>query len=198
MRCGSPASRPLPIPAVPRATPADLQTRRPCCTCGGSVIQDLGYYPLRQPLLQQSAALRAQRRLHRGVGPRRARRQRVRRSRSGALAHYASDAVGHPEAVNPSVPLLFPKLKASNGDERSPTPSRRPRTCEPECSFDIVQIAAGAATLPECALTASSGSGWRADLWTRAFRETYGIETKDMLRRRGSRDLDAIARRSAS
>src|SRR3954451_9289193 len=34
----------------------------------------------------------------------------------GALAHYASDNTGHPEAVNRAVPLVFPKLRAKHGD----------------------------------------------------------------------------------
>jgi hypothetical protein len=34
----------------------------------------------------------------------------------GALAHYAADNTGHPEAVNKAVPLMFPKLRAKYGD----------------------------------------------------------------------------------
>src|SRR5207247_8288825 len=35
----------------------------------------------------------------------------------GALAHYITDNTGHPEAVNRSVPLLFPKLRAKYRSE---------------------------------------------------------------------------------
>src|SRR5258708_34633551 len=33
----------------------------------------------------------------------------------GALAHYASDTIGHPEAINRVVPVLYPKLRAKYG-----------------------------------------------------------------------------------
>jgi hypothetical protein len=100
----------------------------------------------------------------------------------GALAHYAGDAVGHPEAVNPSVPLLFPKLKAKYGDEvtYAESPSSHVRT---EYSFDIVQIAAGA-YLPEAYHT-FIGFQVSRELLDRAFQETYGLETKDIFNDEG-------------
>jgi hypothetical protein len=33
----------------------------------------------------------------------------------GALSHFIGDSIGHSEATNPSVALVFPKLKARYG-----------------------------------------------------------------------------------
>ena len=94
---------------------ADLRRAR-AFAYGGSLIQDIGYYPFSsrffgdlthyvrsgdfiEALLRQSTdadeyafAL-------------------------GALAHYAADTNGHPLAVNRAVPVLYPKLRAKFGDE---------------------------------------------------------------------------------
>jgi hypothetical protein len=170
-----PGIEPLLTRRFPRATPADLQAAR-AYAYGGSVIQDLGYYPFGSRFFSNllhyvrsgdfiEALVHDSRDLNEFAFA------------LGALAHYASDAVGHPEAVNPSVPLLFPKLKAKYGDEvtYAESPSSHVRT---EYSFDIVQIAAGA-YLPE-AYHSFIGFQVSRDLLDRAFHETYGLETKDI------------------
>ena len=45
----------------------------------------------------------------------------------GALAHYTSDTVGHPIAVNRAVPIMYPKLLAMHGPEVL-SPTRRHAT----------------------------------------------------------------------
>ena len=57
----------------------------------------------------------------------------------GALAHYASDLAGHP-AVNRSVAVSFPKLRAKFGDivTYEDSHSAHIRT---EFGFDVVQVA---------------------------------------------------------
>jgi len=37
----------------------------------------------------------------------------------GALSHFIGDAIGHSEATNPSVALVFPKLRARYGPSAS-------------------------------------------------------------------------------
>ena len=175
-----PGIEPLLTRRFPRATPADLQAAR-AYAYGGSVIQDLGYYPFGSRFFSDllhyvrsgdfiEALVRDSRDLNEFAFA------------LGALAHYASDAIGHPEAVNPSVPLLFPKLKAKYGDEvtYAESPSSHVRT---EYSFDIVQIAAGA-YLPE-AYHSFIGFEVSRDLLDRAFQETYGLETKDIFNDEG-------------
>jgi zinc dependent phospholipase C len=175
-----PGIEPLLTRRFPRATPADLQAAR-AYAYGGSVIQDLGYYPFGSRFFSNllhyvrsgdfiEALVRDSRDLNEFAFA------------LGALAHYASDSVGHKEAVNPSVPLLFPKLKAKYGDEvtYAESPSSHVRT---EYSFDIVQIAAGA-YLPE-AYHSFIGFEVSRDLLDRAFHETYGLETKDIFNDEG-------------
>jgi hypothetical protein len=84
--------------------------------------------------------------------------------------------------VNPSVPLLFPKLKEKYGDDvtYAESSSSHVRT---EYSFDIVQIAAGA-YLPE-AYHSFIGFQVSRELLDRAFQETYGLETKDIFNDEG-------------
>jgi hypothetical protein len=175
-----PGIEPLLTQRFPRATPADLQAAR-AYAYGGSVIQDLGYYPFGSRFFSNllhyvrsgdfiEALVRDARNVNEFAFA------------LGALAHYASDAVGHPEAVNPSVPLLFPKLKAKYGDNvtYAESPSSHVRT---EFSFDIVQIAA-AAYLPE-AYHSFIGFEVSRDLLDRAFLETYGLDTKDIFNDEG-------------
>ena len=103
-------------PALPeRDTTADLQRAR-AFAYGGSVIQDLGYYPFGNKLFTDlvhyvrsgdfvEALLRDARTVDELAFA------------LGAVAHYASDNIGHPVAVNKSVPMIYPKLRAKYGDD---------------------------------------------------------------------------------
>jgi len=166
---------PLLARRFPRATPDDLQSAR-AYAYGGSVIQDLGYYPFGSRFFSNlvhyvrsgdfvEALVRDARDVNEFAFA------------LGALAHYAADSIGHPEAVNPSVPMMWPKLRAKYGDDvtYAESPSSHVRT---EFSFDIVQIAASA-YLPE-AYHSFIGFEVSRDLLDRAFRDTYGLETKDI------------------
>src|SRR5204862_1038071 len=98
--------RPLLTKRFPRATAAELRDAR-AYAYGGSVIQDLGYYPfgshffsnllhyVRSGDFVETIIRDAQ-----DVGEY--------AFALGALAHYAADNSGHPTAVNRSVPLAFP------------------------------------------------------------------------------------------
>jgi hypothetical protein len=171
----TPSIEPLLTRRFPQASPADLQTAR-AYAYGGSVIQDLGYYPFGSRFFSNllhyvrsgdfiEALVRDARDVNEFAFA------------LGALAHYAADTVGHPEAVNPSVPLLFPKLRPKFGDTvtYAQSPSSHVRV---EYSFDIVQIAAGA-YLPE-SYHRFIGFQVARPLMDRAFAETYGLDTKDI------------------
>src|SRR5712671_3949031 len=83
---------------------------------GGSLIQDLGYYPfgnrffsnLTHPVRSGAFVVALV-----------ANAQDVNEYAFalGALAHHASDTTGHPIAVNRAVPLMYPKLQAKFGSE---------------------------------------------------------------------------------
>jgi len=171
----TPAIQPLLAQRFPRATPADLQQAR-AYAYGGSVIQDLGYYPFGSRFFSNLVHyVRAGDFVEGLVGD--ARDVNELAFALGALSHYVTDTVGHPEAVNPSVPLMFPKLRAKYGDTvtyaESPTSHVRV-----EFSFDIVQVAAST-YLPD-AYHSFIGFEVARDLLDRVFAKTYGIETKDV------------------
>jgi hypothetical protein len=169
--------RPLLVRRYPGTTREALLHAR-ASAYGGSVIQDLGYYPFgshffsnllhyvrtgdfvqamlddAQDVDEYAFAL-------------------------GALAHYASDNTGHPEAVNRSVPLLFPKLRNKYGDRVTYVQSPASHVIT-EFSFDIVQVAGGGYA-PE-SYHAFIGFQVARPVLERAFKDVYGLEVKDVIR----------------
>jgi hypothetical protein len=169
------AIEPLLKRRFPNATPDSLLRAR-AFAYGGSVIQDLGYYPFGSRFFSNllhyvrsgdfvEALLRDAKTLDELSFA------------IGALAHYANDNTGHPEAVNLAVPLAFPKLRVKYGDVVTYVDAPKQHVIV-EFSFDVVQ-AAGGAYLPE---TYQRFVGFRVatDLLQRAFAETYGLEMRNV------------------
>src|SRR5712691_5929256 len=137
--------RPLLVRRFPRAT-ADEVLQARAYAYGGSVIQDLGYYPFGNHFFSN---------LVHYVRSGDFIETLIRDSRDvdeyafalGALAHYAADNTGHPEAVNRAVALMFPKLRAKYGDRITYVQARAEHVLV-EFSFDIVEVASGS-YLPE-------------------------------------------------
>jgi hypothetical protein len=159
----------------PRATAKDLRDAR-AFAYGGSVIQDLGYYPFGSHFFSNL--------LH-YVRSGDFVETMIRDARDvdeyafalGALAHYAADTTGHPEAVNRSVALMFPKLRAKYGD--SVTYAQSPaKHVLVEFSFDVVQVAAGKYAAPS--YHQFVGFAVASPLLERAFRDTYALEMRDV------------------
>jgi hypothetical protein len=94
----------------------------------------------------------------------------------GALAHYASDLAGHP-AVNRSVAISFPKLRAKFGDivTYEDSHSAHIRT---EFGFDVVQVARDRFTSQ--AFHDFIGFEVSRPLLERAFAATYGLPLDDV------------------
>jgi len=167
--------RPLLARRFPRATRDEL-TKARAFAYGGSVIQDLGYYPFGNHFFSN---------LVHYVRSGDFVETMVRDARSleeyafslGALAHYAADNTGHPEAVNKAVALMFPKLQAKYGNNVRYVDSPASHVIV-EFSFVIVQVVSGA-YLPE-AYHAFIGFEVATPLLERAFRETYGLEMDDV------------------
>jgi len=149
---------------------------------GGSLIQDLGYYPFGSHFFTDlvhyvrsgdfvAALIRGARDVDEYAFA------------LGALAHYASDNTAHPLAVNRALPIVYPKLRAEFGDEvlfvESPA-----RHVMVEFAFDVLQVARG--TFKADAYQRLIGFEVAAPLLARAFRETYGLELDDVF---GSVDL---------
>ena len=143
---------------------------------GGSLIQDIGYYPFSsrffgnlthyvrggdfvEALLRQSADATEY------------------AFALGALAHYAADNNGHPLAVNRAVPVLYPKLRAKFGDEvdYADNPAAHLKT---EFGFDVVQVARG--KYASDAYHDFIGFEVSKPVLERAFRSIYGLELTDV------------------
>jgi hypothetical protein len=164
------AIQPLLKRRFPRATEDDLQRAR-SFAYGGSVIQDLGYYPFGSRFFSNllhytrsgdfvEALIRDAQTIDEFAFA------------LGALAHYANDNTGHPEAVNRAVPLIYPKLKAKFGDRVTYVQAPKQHVIV-EFSFDVVQTAAGR-YLPD-SFQRFIGFRVATELLDRAFRETYGL-----------------------
>jgi hypothetical protein len=169
------AIAPLLKQKYPQATEADLLGAR-AFAYGGSVIQDLGYYPFGNRFFTDllhyvrsgdfvEALLHDATNINEFAFA------------IGALAHYATDNVGHPKGVNKSVPLVFPKLRARYGDVVTYEDAPASHVMV-EFSFDIVEVAAGS-YLPEI-YHRFIGFQVAKPLLERAFRDVYGLEMKDL------------------
>jgi zinc dependent phospholipase C len=169
------AIEPLLKQKYPRATQADLNEAH-AFAYGGSVIQDLGYYPFGSRLFTNLVHY-----IRSGdfveTLLRDARNVDELAFAIGALSHYATDNVGHPEGVNRSVPLVFPKLRAKFGDVVTYEDAPASHVIV-EFSFDVVQVAAGS-YLPEI-YHRFVGFQVAKPLLERAFREVYGLEMQDL------------------
>jgi len=159
----------------PRASDEELRKAR-AYAYGGSVIQDLGYYPFGSRLFSnlvhyvrsgdfvESLIENAQDINEYAFA-------------LGALAHYASDNTGHPYAVNRAVPIIYPKLGAKYGAEvlYAASPSRHIMV---EFAFDVLEVARGA--FKSDAYQTLIGFEVATGVLERAFRDTYGLELKDV------------------
>ncbi len=166
--------KPLLLKRFPQATPADL-LRAHGYVYGGSIIQDVGYYPFGSKFFSNLAhytrtgdfvlaMLRDSQTLEEyGFA-------------LGALAHYSADVWGHPVAINRAVPMLYPKLGRKFGKEVTydQAPLAHVRT---EFAFDVIQVAHNYYA-PE-AYHQFIGFEVAEDLMKRAFRDTYCVDLSE-------------------
>ena len=143
---------------------------------GGSVMPDMGYYPFGSHFFTNllhytrsgdfvEALIRDARDVNEYAFA------------LGALAHYVADSTGHPLGVNRAVPVEYPKLRAKFGNEVTYVEDPK-RHVMVEFAFDVVQVANGV-YLPQ-AYHDFIGFQVATDLLERAFRETYGLDMKDL------------------
>jgi len=161
----------------PNATPDDLRTAH-AYAYGGSIIQDMGYYPHGNKFFSDlthyfrsgdfiEALLRDSQNLDDYAFA------------IGAVAHYAADNNGHRLAVNRSVPLLYPELKKKYGDviTYEDNPIAHVKT---EFGFDVLQVAKG--RYAPAGYRDFIGFEVASPLLERAFQETYGLELTSVLK----------------
>jgi len=143
---------------------------------GGSVIQDLGYYPFGS---QEFSNLVHYVRSGDFV------RELLLQSRDvneyafaiGALSHYAADIVGHP-AVNQAVAIEYPKLRAKFGKSVRYAQGTTAHL-KTEFGFDTVQVARNRYASQQ--YHDFIGFEVSKDLLERVFPTVYGVELKDVL-----------------
>lgn len=159
----------------PASTPEDLR-RAHAFAYGGSLIQDMGYYPGGNKFFSDLVHyVRTGDFVH----------EMIRESRDvdelafalGALAHYVSDVNGHP-TVNRSVALRFPKLKKKYGDEVTYADDP-PAHIQTEFGFDVLEVAKQRYTSQ--VYRDFIGFEVAQDLLDRSFFNTYGLELKKVL-----------------
>src|SRR5205807_7379396 len=181
---------PILLEKYPGTSPEELRVAHGYAY-GGSLVQDMGYYPFGnrlfsdlvhyvrsgdfvEALLEESANVNEY------------------AFSLGALAHYTADITGHP-AVNAAVAQEFPKLKAKYGP--LVTYAQNPKAhIRIEFGFDVVQVAKHRYTSD--AYHDFIGFQVSKPVLERAFLKTYGIKLGDVF---GSLDLSiATFRRAVS
>jgi hypothetical protein len=138
---------------------------------GGSIIQDLGYYPFGSSFYSDLthyvrsgdfvvSMIRSSQDLNEYAFS------------LGALAHYAADNMGHSMATNMSVPLLYPKLRLKFGNRitYADDPFSHSKT---EFGFDVFQAAKS--RYASDGYKAFIGFQVAKPVLERAFLETYGM-----------------------
>jgi len=169
--------RPLLLARFPNATPDDLRTAH-AYAYGGSIIQDMGYYPHGNKFFSDlthyfrsgdfiEALLRDSQDLNDYAFA------------IGAMAHYAADNSGHRLATNRAVPILYPELKKKYGDviTYEDNPVAHVKT---EFAFDVLEVAKGRYA-PD-SYRDFIGFEVASPLLERAFQETYGIQLTSVLK----------------
>jgi hypothetical protein len=169
------AIKPLLLKRFPAST-ADELTGAHAYAYGGSIIQDLGYYPFGSKFYSD---------LTHYVRSGDFIVNLIRESQDldeyafalGALAHYAGDNNGHRMAVNVSVPLLYPKLKLKFGKwiTYADDPLSHTKT---EFGFDVFQAAKG--RYASDAYKGFIGFQVAKPVLQRAFQDTYGIRIEQV------------------
>jgi hypothetical protein len=168
--------KPLLLKKFPQATEEDL-SRAQAYAYGGAIIQDMGYYPYGSPFFSDLthyvrsgdfilALLRDAKDVNEYAFA------------AGALAHYAADNNGHRIGTNRAVPILYPRLRKKFGDSVSyaDNPLAHVKT---EFGFDVLEIARERYA-PDSYHDFIGFEVSRA-LLDQAFRETYGLELKNVL-----------------
>ena len=113
----------------PNATQQDLDDARGYAR-GGSHLPDLGYFPLGGHLFTDLLHyVRTGDFYERAV--KEARTAQEYAFALGMLAHYEADTIGHPEATNRAVPIIYPELAQKARQPARPTRTRRRRISRP-------------------------------------------------------------------
>ena len=155
----------------PQAGPEDLRKAH-AFAYGGAIIQDMGYYPFGSKFFTDlTHYVRTGDFVTNMIGEARSLEEYA--FALGALSHYYSDNLGHSQATNKAVPLVYPELQAEFGPvvtyEEDPISH-----VKMEFGFDVLQVARGNYA-PE-AYQDFIGFEVSKEVLERAFAKTYGLE----------------------
>jgi Zinc dependent phospholipase C len=173
--------RPLLLNRFPQASPEDLK-RAHAFAYGGSVMQDMGYYPFGKKYFSDlvhyvrtgdfvAALIKDSSDINEYAFA------------LGALAHYSSDNMGHP-TINQVVAIEFPKLRAKYGNEVTYADDHKTHI-RTEFGFDMVQVAKNRYTSDR--FHDFIGFEISKPLLERAFQQTYDMQLSEVLG--GNEDL---------
>jgi len=168
--------KPLLLQKFPWASEEDL-SRAQAYAYGGAIIQDMGYYPYGSPFFSDlthyvrsgdfvQALLREASDINEYAFA------------AGALAHYAADNEGHRIGTNRAVPILYPSLRKKHGESVAYEDGKLAHL-KTEFGFDVLEIARERYA-PD-SYHDFIGFEVARGVLDRAFRETYGLELKDIL-----------------
>jgi Zinc dependent phospholipase C len=175
--------RPLLLKRFPNATDDQLRDAH-AYAYGGAIIQDMGYYPFGSKLFsdlvhyaRSGDFVIALVKDAQEEDPKDPQALNDYAFALGALAHYAADNQGHPVAVNRTVPMVYPKLRAKFGSEVTyeDNPSAHLKT---EFGFDVIEVARG--QYANDAYHDFIGFQVAKPLLERAFEQTYCVPLKDL------------------
>jgi hypothetical protein len=172
--------RPLLLKRFPQATPDEIKQAH-AYAYGGSVVQDMGYYPFGNKYFSDlihyvrtgdfvSALIADSTNINEYAFA------------LGSLAHYSSDNMGHP-VINQVVAIEFPKLRKKYGDEVTYADDHKAHI-RTEFGFDMVQVAKNRYTSDR--FHDFIGFEVSRPVLDRAFVETYGLRLNDVL---GNEDM---------
>ena len=167
--------QPLLLNRFPQSTPEQL-VQAHAYAYGGSIIQDMGYYPFGSKLFTDIVHY-----IRSGDFIISLIRESIDLNEYafslGALAHYAADNNGHRLATNPAVSLLYPKLRRQFGNTvtYADDPLSHVKT---EFAFDVLQVAQGHYA-PD-SYHKFIGFEVARPLLGRAFQDTYGMKLEDV------------------
>jgi hypothetical protein len=167
--------QPLLTKRFPAATAEDLKKAH-AFAYGGSLIQDMGYYPFGNKYFSDlTHYVRSGDFIINLIND--ASDLNEYAFALGALAHYSSDNIGHP-TVNQAVALEFPKLRRKFGSEvtYADNPRAHIRT---EFGFDVTQVAKNRYTSDR--YHDFIGFEISKPVLERAFQDTYGIPLSDVI-----------------
>ena len=168
--------KPLLLARFPDSTPDELREAHGYAY-GGAIIQDMGYYPHGSHFFSDVthyvrsgdfilAMIRDSKDLNEYAFA------------LGSMAHYAADTDGHSIGTNRAVPVLYPKLEKKYGDvvTYEEDPLAHVKT---EFGFDVIEVAQHRYA-PD-SYHDFVGFNVAAPLLEQAFRETYGLQLKEVL-----------------